>query len=67
MWWFIVALEAVFTVEDKEKLQRLTEEVSKLRLRIEKLEETLKILSNKELIMASVEVSEGETWGKSFV
>ncbi|MCL2359847.1 MAG: hypothetical protein FWC74_08880 [Candidatus Bathyarchaeota archaeon] len=56
-----MALEVVFTVEDKEKLQRLTEEVSKLRLRIEQLEETLKILSNKELIMASVEVNEGET------
>jgi len=54
-----VASEAVFTVEEKVKLQRLTEEVPKLRLRVEELEETLDILSNKEL-MASIEVSEQE-------
>jgi len=54
-----VASEAVFTVEEKVKLQMLTEEVPKLRLRVEELEETLDILSNKEL-MASIEVSEKE-------
>ena len=54
-----MASEAVFTVEEKVKLQRLTEEVPKLRLRVEELEETLDILSNKEL-MASIEVSEQE-------
>ncbi|MDR1993614.1 MAG: hypothetical protein LBQ98_09045 [Nitrososphaerota archaeon] len=51
--------EAVFTVEEKRKLQRLTEEVPKLRSRVEELEETLEILSNKEL-MQSIEVSEKE-------
>ena len=54
-----VATEAVFTVDEKVKLQMLTEEVSKLRLRVEELEETLDILSNKEL-MSSIEVSERE-------
>ena len=54
-----MASEAVFTVEEKVKLQMLTEEVPKLRLRVEELEETLDILSNKEL-MASIEVSEKE-------
>jgi hypothetical protein len=54
-----VATEAVFTVEEKVKLQMLTEKVPKLRLRVEELEETLEILSNKEL-MASIEVSEKE-------
>jgi hypothetical protein len=49
----------VFTVEEKVKLQRLTEKVPKLRLRVEELEETLEILSNKEL-MQSIEVSEKE-------
>ena len=38
-------VEAVFTIEEKVKLQMLTEEVSKLRLRVEALEETLQILS----------------------
>ena len=59
MWCLIVTAEAVFTVEEKVKLQRLTEEVPKLRLRVEELEETLEILSNKEL-MQSIEVSEKE-------
>jgi hypothetical protein len=54
-----VTVEAVFTVEEKIKLQKLTEEVPKLRLRVEELEETLEILSNKEL-MQSIEVSEKE-------
>ena len=54
-----MASEAVFTVEEKVKLQMLTEEVPKLRLRVEELEETLEILSNKEL-MTSIEVSERE-------
>ncbi|MCL2134605.1 MAG: hypothetical protein FWH37_03505 [Candidatus Bathyarchaeota archaeon] len=52
-----MTVEAVFTVEEKIKLQKLTEEVPKLRLRVEELEETLEILSNKEL-MQSIEVSE---------
>jgi len=59
MWCLIVTDEAVFTVEEKMKLQKLTEEVPKLRLRVEELEETLEILSNKEL-MQSIEVSEKE-------
>jgi hypothetical protein len=59
MWCLIVTVEAVFTVEEKIKLQKLTEEVPKLRLRVEELEETLEILSNKEL-MQSIEVSEKE-------
>jgi predicted nuclease with TOPRIM domain len=46
----VVTTEAVFTVEEKEKLQRLTEEVPKLRLRMEELEETLEILSDKNLM-----------------
>jgi len=54
-----VTVEAVFTVEEKIKLQKLTEEVPKLRLRVKELEETLEILSNKEL-MQSIEVSEKE-------
>ncbi|MDR2700675.1 MAG: hypothetical protein LBC12_07790 [Nitrososphaerota archaeon] len=54
-----MTVEAVFTVEEKIKLQKLTEEVPKLRLRVEELEETLEILSNKEL-MQSIEVSEKE-------
>jgi predicted nuclease with TOPRIM domain len=54
-----VTVEAVFTVEEKRKLQKLTEEVPKLRSRVEELEETLEILSNKEL-MQSIEVSEKE-------
>jgi hypothetical protein len=54
-----VASEAVFTVEETVELQMLTEEVPKLRLRVEELEEALEILSNKEL-MASIEVSERE-------
>ncbi|MCL2135836.1 MAG: protein-arginine deiminase domain-containing protein [Candidatus Bathyarchaeota archaeon] len=54
-----MTVEAVFTVEEKIKLQKLTEEVPKLRLRVKELEETLEILSNKEL-MQSIEVSEKE-------
>jgi uncharacterized protein (DUF342 family) len=49
----------VFTVEDKAKLKMLTEEIPKLRLRVEELEETLEILSDREL-MQSIEVSEKE-------
>jgi uncharacterized protein (DUF342 family) len=52
-------VEVVFTVEDKAKLKMLTEEIPKLRLRVEELEEPLEILSNKEL-MQSIEVSEKE-------
>jgi uncharacterized protein (DUF342 family) len=51
--------ETVFTVEDKAKLNMLTEEIPKLRLRVEELEETLEILSDREL-MQSIEISERE-------
>jgi len=58
LWWLKVTA-TVFTVEDKAKLKMLTEEIPKLRLRVEELEETLEILSDREL-MQSIEVSEKE-------
>ena len=71
-----VAIEAVFTAKDKANLEALTEELPKIKemleglpklvLRMESLEETLEILSDKEAMQnlkeAEKDVEEGRVY-----
>ena len=73
---FKVAIEAVFTAKDKANLEALTEELPKIRemleglpklvSRMESLEETLEILSDKEAMQnlkeAEKDVAEGRVY-----